>query len=539
MVRIGFLLLLCTSCGVVLQKTGTKSYRDPITKTEEYRSLNRFQQDFLYVSTICGKHFPLADKYFPKEERRAMEREILGKLAGQGVSDLQFQLSLKQYLSRFENQHTHATFKGITINGIYPFIPYNHDSSWYIMNVPKTGDTSLIGKRIIQFNGVPIREYEKELFRFYSGENLTAKRKAIEGWWYRPLFHEHLKGKKPDSVVLTLETGADVTIPKVTSGELRWQLSQGSFKSHPITKSRNRIYDYQMIDSLGLAYLQFQSCYDKIELREGIRSYVRPWLRPAANFYVNVQTRKKKPSQRLRRYFDPERPYFAQYISQMVKEANERGIDKLVLDLRNNNGGSILICMQLLYHLTDREDLRDFDLYLQNSDFQRHYFKAELKEGVRYYENRFGRKPEMDTLFYAGHANSGDNLFSRIRDPRSAYYIPPDRPVFRGKVVVIADYSTNSAAALFTALLQDNDIATVIGTEVSNNPTGPTVWTPFRLPNSKGDVSISSSYLIRPDPSRPEQLHPDIRIEKSLDDLLHGGDPLFDKALEVLGQVVK
>jgi C-terminal processing protease CtpA/Prc len=34
----------------------------------------------------------------------------------------------------------------------------------------------------------------------------------------------------------------------------------------------------------------------------------------------------------------------------MITDSNEKGIKKLIIDLRNNNGGSENICLQLLYY---------------------------------------------------------------------------------------------------------------------------------------------------------------------------------------------
>ncbi len=528
------LIFLCSSCGLVLQNSATKNFKDPVTKTREYRSLNKFQQDFLYLKTICEKYFPLADKYFPKDERQAIEQAIIEKLSQPNLTDLEFRLFLKTYLSNFDNQHTWVSIRGISVTGIYPFIPFNQDSSWYILNTLTNVDRNFIGRKILSFNDIPLTQYEQKLFSLVSAENTLSKRKDLLSWLYRPTFHEFIKGQRMDSIKLGFDNNQTLTLPKITSGQLKWHLSDKDFRQHPITKPKDRIYDYQIIDSVGATYFQFHECYDKIELKEGIKSYVKPWLRPIANLYVTIQTSKKKPSKRLKKYFDPERPIFSQYVSQMINESNEKGINKLILDLRNNNGGSELICLQLLYHLTDDENLKDFELYIQNGDFYKHYFKKDYKEKLDLYFKKNGKYPPKDELFYAGFSNSNEKLFDKITDSKSPYYIPKDRPVFKGKIVVLANFSTNSAGALYTTLIQDNKIARVIGTSVSNNPTGPTTWTPFRLPNSGIEVSISNQFLVRPDKSKPDRFVPDVYVEKSYQDILNGKDPLFDKALEIL-----
>jgi hypothetical protein len=530
------LIFLCTSCGLILQNTATKNFKDPVTKTKEYKSLNRFQQDFLYLKTICEKYFPLADKYFPKNERVRLEEVILKELSRSNLTDLEFQLYLKKYLSHFENQHTWTGLKGVTITGIYPFFLYSQESNWYVSNLSTQLNAGFLGQKVLLINNVPVNDYEKQLFNFVSAENDISKRKSVSFWWNRPASHEFLNGQKIDSLKLTLDNGEILNVPKITSGQINFQLSDKDFKKHPITTPKDRIYDYQIIDSIGVTYFQFHQCYDKIEIKEGMKSYVRPWLRPIARLYVNIQTSKKKPSKRIKKYFDPERPIFSQYVSQMVKESNEKGVNKLILDLRNNSGGSELICLQLLYHLTDKENLKDFELYVPNTDFYKHYFKNDYKEKIELYTKKHGTRPPKDSLFHAGYNNSNEKLFDKITDPKSPYFIPKERPVFKGKIVVLADFSTHSAGALFTTLIQDNKVAKVIGTDVSNNPTGPSTWTPFKLPNTKIGASISSQYLVRPDKSKSNKFIPDIYVEKSYNDILNGKDPLFEKALEILNE---
>ena len=86
------LFFICSSCGIILQNSGTKNFKDPITKTSEYKSLNKFQQDFLYLSVVCNKYFPYVDKYFSKDRRQIAEREMLKKLESKGLSDLEFKI---------------------------------------------------------------------------------------------------------------------------------------------------------------------------------------------------------------------------------------------------------------------------------------------------------------------------------------------------------------------------------------------------------------------------------------------------------------
>lgn len=80
----------------------------------------------------------------------------------------------------------------------------------------------------------------------------------------------------------------------------------------------------------------------------------------------------------------------------------------------------------------------------------------------------------------------------------------------------------------------DNGIAAVIGTSVGNNPTGATTYAPFKLPKTEARVSIAATFLERPDKNAGTIQIPDYRIEYSINDLLQGVDPFFEKAVELI-----
>ena len=98
----------------------------------------------------------------------------------------------------------------------------------------------------------------------------------------------------------------------------------------------------------------------------------------------------------------------------------------------------------------------------------------------------------------------------------------------------MANHTTNSAAAIFTTLLQDNNLATVIGTSVANNATGATGYYPFELPNTKFKGSVASDYIIRPKSSKGKVQMPDYWIENRVEDLISGKDKLLKKALKLI-----
>ena len=168
------------------------------------------------------------------------------------------------------------------------------------------------------------------------------------------------------------------------------------------------------------------------------------------------------------------------------------------------------------------------------SHFNRQIYKSDFNKFVESYRMEKGIDPEYGKLYSYGYNDYDSLLFEKIEDPGSVYYIPKDRKVFKGKIIVLANYKTGSAAALLTALMQDNNIATVIGTSVSNNPIGATTYSPFKLPNSKLTGTVAPDYFVRPNSKNGKIFIPDYWIENNVEDIINGKDKYLEKAIEVI-----
>ena len=176
--------------------------------------------------------------------------------------------------------------------------------------------------------------------------------------------------------------------------------------------------------------------------------------------------------------------------------------------------------------------MKNFKEYIYTSKIYKNYYKKEFRKFEKDYFQKFGKSVPDNKLVQSNFKDK--NLFSEISDKKSAYYVSPDRPIFKGKVFILADYNTGSAAALLTTLAQDNKIATIIGTSVGNNPIGATTWTPLKLPRTKTKVSIALEYMERPNKKLGPVQMPDYWVEYSVNDLFKGNDPFLQKAIDLI-----
>lgn len=476
---------------------------------------NSYQADFLYLKALAEDVVPLVDKYFPPEKRAAMEKDVLARLGDPKCTKEEFFHCISRYLAGFTNGHACIaggvlgnSHYGIVDKDYYPVSLHHVGSEWYLWNVATTFDydPSIIGRKVTAINGRPVAAVEELLGETMSADNIWGKWASMEesAYYSRPALYRlaGLLDSSNKNLRLEFEGHAPADFSPLPDSSFTWRYQP---KPHPITGRSKYFFDGRIFPEQNYSYFQFNACFDKNAILDGI-STLKSWLRPFVRLWVKYQLNRKKPSSKLAGIFDPERPSLKDYLASFIQEVNRKGVSNLIIDLRNNNGGENALPRQLIYHLTRREDLINFKYFSYNSSSKQLLPIPSDKKG----------------------------FFSSITDPKSPFYVAPNRPVFSGKVIVLADHNTRSAAAILTTLLQDNRLAVVVGTTTGNNSTGPTEMTLFQLPRTKLRVSLPMIYYERPLPAKGDIFKPDYWVENTAEDLLTSRDTAFEKALELV-----
>ena len=518
--------LFLSSCGVFLQSTGLKNYK--LKSKIECENLTDYQYDFIYLTKLLETGFPLLDSVFPENRRDSLKSVILKDLLWKDISKEYFFIQTSKYISNVHNQHTLAYPDKLVFKNKYPFRLFFSLNNWYLSDVNILQDSSLIGKKILQINNIDIKEIEKKLLQFTFAENLINQQKLIQNL---QMFNipEYLKEigvikNLTDTLSLAFD---DVSI-EITPTKVKEQnLYNKIIPLYEITKPQNKTYFYNTYSSQNFAYLQFNSCHDKIDILEGIQTYVKPWLQPVAKAFVKRQFKKENPSPLLENSYNKDYAIFKDFMWELIDSLNNANISNLIIDVRNNPGGNATIGKQLLFFLTDKTEISGPNEYAYISDIFKSYF-SDTYQNLKKENNGVLENGKLVSI------TQDKNAFSEFLDSTSKYHIGVDRPVFKGKVYFLSNYNTGSAAALMITIAQDNCIGTIIGTSVGNNPTGATSWTQFVLPKTKTKAVMAVSFNERPDTSKGLEQIPDYWIEFSIQDYLTGKDPYFEKAIELI-----
>jgi hypothetical protein len=520
-----------TGCRSFLAGQAMKTYSVSIKPTDGLPAPNRYQEDFLYLKAFGEEVVPLLDHYFPPDKRVAMEQEILQNLGRPDCSYETFLFSIRSYLAAFNNSHARVIYnpREIRFSSIYPFRIHYLSNDVYVVDVAREYDRSLIGQRITAINGHPISDVEQKLFCFVNAENLWTKRKSLDPFGYsRPEYYRLLGLISSPSNSLKVEFADHDTVSIKPKWNPKFQWHGLSRSPHPVTAPSPHQYDCRIFPEQNFAYLQFNACFDKAAILDGLRM-VKPAVRPMVRSWLAIQFRRKKPAGVLQGIYDPDRPFFKDYLAASIRDINRQGITNLIIDVRRNAGGESALVGQLAYHLTRRDDLRGARGFNYNPKVYAYYDPKAYAEYRSWYVTKFGAEPAPKQLL----PMKEEPLFGAVTDRKSPYYVPPDRPVFNGRTIVLANQNTGSAAAGFTHLMQDNQLAAIVGTTTHSNPTGPTGVTLLKLPRSKILVSLPNEYYERAVPANGEILLPDYWVENSVADVRTGRDAAFEKALEL------
>jgi len=186
----------------------------------------------------------------------------------------------------------------------------------------------------------------------------------------------------------------------------------------------------------------------------------------------------------------------------------------LIIDLRENSGGSTEVGDLLLSYITDKP-------FRQLSRIETRV-SAVTKKALGH---------DKYVWVYGERAwNTADgNLISWHIGPES-HKSPPDQ--FNGRTFVLIGPGTFSSAAIFAASTQDAKIARILGRESGGLPTlyGETFY--FDLPNSGLEASVATKYLVRPNGDEsPHGVVPDVQLGSSLQ---LGPDPELQSAVRLV-----
>jgi C-terminal processing protease CtpA/Prc len=202
----------------------------------------------------------------------------------------------------------------------------------------------------------------------------------------------------------------------------------------------------------------------------------------------------------------------------------ERGTQTLIVDLRQNGGGSVdaqhsLIRWIINAPIAPVRDVRVKTIDLSGLvDHLSTWEPAALKLKASYFH-------ELDDGWYSlkpRYGGAGDAL-------------KPVSQSFDGKVIVLTSAQNSSGAASFMGAMLESGRATLVGERTGGSQEGPTAGLIYflTLPNSKIVVRVPAHLTLQAisNPEFGQGFNPDIEVNETVETWLAGRDPALERAL--------
>lgn len=507
---------------------------------------NAYQLDFLYLVKLLQESHPNVYANFPKEEFEHEKARILEELAMRGPGS-DFALRLQQFCARIGDAHTRINYNdGIQkTQNVFPIVVTVLQDDFYVMNFDAEIEMTFLGAKILAVNGMPMTHVRQHLGKLASCENEICRKEAITYYLQEPSTLQ-FAGILRDNEPLTLSvTGLDgmeqtMTISTIATSavnDIKW--ANRSMKTHPVTARKRAWFDYRILPQQQMCYFQCNTFMDRQSLQ-----------------FLLQEMGVEKFEHTLR--FDPktlERQMdFRDVLQHMFDEIHQKHITALVIDLRHNTGGNSLLGRQLMYYLHDVPDtLNGYTEGMKFSRLLQQQYPEIFEEEKHLYEAHYGKDTLILPMYVSDMSAYKDvpapenRLYRRTQffqnitgqDSKFAMFsMTPPNPKFSGKVFLLIGPGTYSAASDFATTMQDNHLATLVGQPISQQPTsfGDNLY--FQLPHTKIGGTVSHRMFYRPDATKDDEptLYPDIEVWTTIEDLLNGRDPVFDKVLELIEQ---
>ncbi len=403
------------------------------------------------------------------------------------LTEKQFRFKLKLLADELHCGHTEVMASKATYRAMnklklnfspFVFLPVN-DKLYMIANLNKKQDSVFKkGMEVTKINGLAVDSMLRYSKRFISGDgfNQTGKTHYIQlgfNSYFLSIFG------RPDTFDVEYKTGTTLKQIKYAAIQLKTM--------PPLPIGAN-------MDSLFVKYKRAKMSY-----------------RYLGNDKKNMLLKIDKFSHR---------KYNKAY-GRIFKRLKDHKTENLIIDLRNNGGGSLGNTYRLLSYLLEKEETQTLKTAIKKYPYKK-YTKGNIGFKItRFVYTLIGRKKTV---------NDTDDFIYTIH--------PKQKNRFTGKIYVLINGGSFSASCLVSAYLKHNNRAIFIGEETGGTLEGCNAGiTPYyRLPNTGLKIRVPAFRIVHDvNPSKTGRgLLPDYKIEYTVKDIIGKRDLELLKVKELL-----
>jgi hypothetical protein len=448
-------------------------------------SPEQLKEDATLLKNVILEMHPAVGIYKPREYYDRVFTDFVNELKD-SLTEKEFRLRTKLVVDKLHCGHTEVLYSSAFYREVnrqkwnyspYVFLPVK-DKVFMIANLNKKDSSLRKGVQVTRINGVPVDSMLRHTRRFISsdGYNTTGK------YHYAQLgFNSYYLGLfgRPDT-----------------------------FKVEYLQNGLKKEVSYSAIKLKNLPSLPLGPRTDSL-----YKNY-----RYAKIKYRFLEEDKKTMMMQIEKFSHNQDGYAYKRIFRKLKKNRS---ENLIIDLRNNGGGSLSNCYRLLSYLIDTPATQTLRTTVKNYPYKK-YTRGNLAFKVtRLAYMVIGTRRSV---------NDTDYFIYTIR--------PRQKNHFNGKIFVLINGGSFSASCLVAAYLRNNSRAVFVGEETGGAREGCNAGiTPFyKLPNSAIRVRVPAFRIIHDvSPAATGQgIFPDYAVEYSLKDIMTRKDLELAKVKEML-----
>jgi len=404
-----------------------------------------------------------------------------------GMTEKQFRISLKILIDELHCGHTEiglskASLKALTkLKQNYSplvFLPLK-DKVHYIASTEKKFDTLLKkGCQILSINGIAVDTMQTKIRRIISGDGFNESGKQHYASLAFNTFYPALFGR-PDTFLVECKSGNDIKKIKYPAFKTK------TFPPLPLGAKDTLFTRYK---KAGMKFKYLDKEHKTMLLKLEKFSHVK----------------------------------IAKAYRKIFRKLRKNGTHNLIIDLRNNGGGSLANAYRLLSYTMDTATTQTLKTGIKNYPYKKYTSGNVWFKFTRFVFKTIGRKSVI---------NDTDHFIYTIHPNKKNHY--------KGKIIVLINGGSFSASSLVAAYLKYKNRAVFIGEETGGTLEGCNAGvTPYYiLPNTKIKVRVPAFRIVH-DVSSTITGHgiiPDYKIEYGIKDIFAKRDLELMKAKELFG----